>query len=259
MAMPNCPVCGGDGSRAIPREDGSIDYRLCLCVVRNQRLTAARVMIEKRLPPLMRRMTFDTYEDGGRPENQMALNVARNFCDQWEKARTEGWILGLWGDPGCGKTHLATAMSIDLTRRYLAKILVESVPRLLAEQRRTFSAGTADSGATPIERAIAADFLVLDDLGAEYLRSREGGRSEVDWVTEQLYLLLDERLRNDRPTVYTTNLSPADLANVLTGRVASRIERAEVMPALEVTRVADRARRDGAAQELLIAPRKATR
>ncbi|WP_217924732.1 AAA family ATPase [Miltoncostaea oceani] len=251
MARPGCPACKGKGTVERPREDGSIDYRVCLCVLHTQRRATARLMIARRFDPLMRRMTFAAYDPGSAPENLMALRVARNFCDSWVQARREGWVLGLWGTPGCGKTHLATAMALELTRRFLAKSLVVTVPNLLRDQRRTFGASERSDVASPIERAINADFLVLDDLGAEYLRSREGARSEVDWVSEQLYLLLDERLRHDRPTVFTTNYSPTDLQRVLQERVSSRLERAEVMPALEMTKVSARVRTNAGAQNLL--------
>jgi DNA replication protein DnaC len=47
------------------------------------------------------------------------------------------------------------------------------------------------------EYAERCDLLILDDLGAEKLS---------DWTLEQLYRLIDARVRNRRRTVITTNL-----------------------------------------------------
>jgi hypothetical protein len=81
----------------------------------------------------------------------------------------------------------------------------------------------------------------LDDLGAEYEKASTG--SGVSWLSEQLYLLIDERVMNNRPFVYTTNLSRSDMdrkySNESWQRVYARIREAEINPAgaLEVVRV----------------------
>lgn len=253
LAHPECPVCNGNGSITRTRDNGSLQYSICQCVLYAHRDRVAKMRIRKHLGEQARRMTFAAYDPGRDARNLTALTVAQNFCNEWLSARREGWMLGFFGKPGCGKTHLATAMVIDVMRRFGTTGLVVSVPALLRDQRKSFQA--KGDAATPIERATAADILVMDDIGAEYLRTRADARSDVDWVDEQLYLLLDERLRENRPTIYTTNMATNDLRQTLSERVASRIERSEVMPALEMAKVPGRALRDEAIRNRLMSPR----
>jgi DNA replication protein DnaC len=77
----------------------------------------------------------------------------------------------------------------------------------------------------PLWRYIRADLLVLDDLGRERV---------TDWATERLYVLVNARYGELRPTIATTNLRPSELvalpqygpivSRLLDGRQAVRIE-----------------------------------
>lgn len=251
-AMPGCRICGGKGSLTRTLPSGALDARLCPCTIFRQQQLAADARLARLFPGRMREMTFSSFVAGEHPENQLALRVARNFVENWTTACEHGWTLGFWGRPAAGKTHLTRAMAISLVKRFLITPCPLSVPDLLREQRKTFRAG-ADETVTPLDRAMAADLLILDDLGAEYMRERTNARSEVDWVDEQLYLILDARVNNNRPTLFTTNLTPTDLKKTLSARVHSRLERSQVMPPLEMLAVPGVARQSTADQQLLLA------
>lgn len=251
-ALPTCRICAGKGSVSRTLESGAVDVRLCPCTIFRQNQLAAEAMLAKLFPGRMREMTFATFTPGDTPENNLALRVARNFVDNWALACERGWTLGFWGKPAAGKTHLTRAMAIQLVKRYRAVPCALSVPDLLREQRRTFRAG-ADEAVTPLDRAMGADLLILDDLGAEYMRERTNARSEVDWVDEQLYLILDARVNNNRPTLFTTNLTPSDLKKTLSARVHSRLERSQAMAPLEMLAVPGVARQSSADRDLLLA------
>ncbi len=49
--------------------------------------------------------------------------------------------------------------------------------------------------------------LILDDMGAEHT-------SSSSWLSDRLYQILGDRHDQLRPTVMTSNLSIAELANV---------------------------------------------
>lgn len=247
-ALPNCPHCAGKGSITTRRPDGSQEYRLCLCTFLGQRQHVASLLLRELFPGRAAEMTFSTFQTGGEAENELALQVARNFVDDWQTACARGWTLGFWGAPRAGKTHLATAIAIALLRRYLTRSMVLSVPQLLRAERATFRERGASS---PIDAAANVALLVLDDLGAEYLRTRSQARSEVDWVDEQLYVVLNERVMHQRPTIYTTNLSPTDLERTLSERVWSRIDRSQV-GSFELVRVGDVGRPSAAERSQLL-------
>ena len=66
-------------------------------------------------------MTLARFETGGISQNEKALVAARNFVDNFLRAQEEGWVLGLWGQPRAGKTHLAVAIAQACTKRYLVR------------------------------------------------------------------------------------------------------------------------------------------
>jgi DNA replication protein DnaC len=59
-----------------------------------------------------------------------------------------------------------------------------------------------------------ADRIVIDDLGTERL---------TDWSAEMLYLIVNRRWLDEAPTIFTSNLAPADLAEAVGARMFSRI------------------------------------
>lgn len=233
-ASPNCPTCKGRGY--VRNGEGINDYAVCGCAILGQRREAAELTLERALPPRAREMTFRSFETGGLAQNERALLAARNFVRNYLTAREQGWVLGFWGQPRSGKTHLAVAIAQACTKRYLARPMLLNVPKALRAERERFNDPSKPS---LLERAAEVDLLVLDDLGAQYER-QAADTSRVSWVSEQLYNLLDERILASRPIVYTTNLSPSDLERRLSNeqgqRILGRLKEAEVA-ALEVLAV----------------------
>jgi DNA replication protein DnaC len=109
---------------------------------------------------------------------------------------------GLWfdGPVGTGKTSLAilVAKAAHGTGHSYA---FYTVPRLLADIRRTYDRDAGDSYVTLMRRLCSVDLLVLDDLGAE---------KQTEWVVEQLYSIVNERWQDRRSIVVTTNISDPD-------------------------------------------------
>lgn len=112
----------------------------------------------------------------------------------------------IFGDLGTGKTYESLALCralIDAGRRAVWYPTVE----LLEELRPN---GNAD-----VKTFAAVEFLVLDDLGGEEKRS--------DWTAERLYLIVNRRWLENRPTIVTTNLDPAGLEAAVGARTYDRL------------------------------------
>lgn len=263
-AKPDCPRCHGKGRVRTGTHLGQ--EAICPCAILGKRLLDAERVIEQQLPERAKQMTLDSYDAGGDPKNEQALAIARNFVDNYEQAEDEGWLMGFWGLPGVGKTHLTLGIVQDCVRRYNVKPVIFNVSSELRRERQSFGgpSGRFQGGTwipapvSPIDRAIEAQLLVLDDIGAEYHR-QGADSSSVSWVYEQLYTILEERIMGCRPTLFSSNLSPSDLArrmdNEAGKRVLSRIERSQVAPALEVVEVEGANRQSEAAASKLFAAR----
>ena len=112
-----------------------------------------------------------------------------------------------WDDLGYGCSHLTF---------WYPEFRFVNVPRLLAEIKGTFSRQSRYELTTNdvIQDYEKCDVLVLDDLGAE---------KATDWVREMMFLVVDSRYTSGRQTIFTSNLSPRQLGETLSERIADRI------------------------------------
>ncbi len=221
-ARPDCPHCQGSGYIAV--DDGGAFPRqdLCGCVVEGRRRHACELRIRALFGHGGARMTFNAYDPGDSEGNADALAGARKYVEHWPQMRTDGLGFCLYGTWGCGKTHLATATLIALIKRYhghngrMLTAFALSVPEMLESKRKSFD---APGGQDLIARASTSHITLLDDIGAERRKAESG----MNWVDEQLYLILNHRLTHDLPTIFTSNLKPRELSDCLDGRIFRRL------------------------------------
>jgi DNA replication protein DnaC len=119
---------------------------------------------------------------------------------------TQGLVLN--GPTGCGKTWQAYAAWHTVAQHTGCESYALSMPGYLDSLR---------PGRTtwlPIERAEAAELLLLDDLAAE--RASE-------WTVELVYRLIDARWNACLPTIVTVNAGNGELRAKLGDRIASRL------------------------------------
>lgn len=133
------------------------------------------------------------------------------------------------GCTGSGKTHLTAV----LLCRWAADNIIQSklgdfyqplgwpcfisFPELKLEIKKSWDEKENFWGKNEgkiIDHYTSTPLLALDDLGAEKIS---------DWSKEVLYLLIDRRYRNYKPTIITSNLSHKEIAERLDERIASRI------------------------------------
>lgn len=107
----------------------------------------------------------------------------------------------IYGKVGTGKT-LGVAMLGRTVQARKKTVKFYTVAGLLTKMKEGLTAGSnADTGdqVSAIHKACKeSDLLILDDLGAEQATS---------WAIEQLFLILNDRYNDERPTAITSNLS----------------------------------------------------
>jgi DNA replication protein DnaC len=160
---------------------------------------------------------FDNFTGG-----DMVKKICRNFVAEYPNVDS----LLFSGPPGCGKTHLAMATCRALIAEMKVNnrgehdddgrrdISFTTVPELLLEIRRTFGQTAVESEDDVINKYAQVNLLILDDLGAE---------KASEFAIQALYLLIDRRNRDLKPTIITTNLTLSEIENRLNGRIASRL------------------------------------
>jgi DNA replication protein DnaC len=197
---PVCPQCSGAGFVRADVEVGHPEFgRVFPCACQTDALRDRRRRRYSAYTdlPAHRKQTFDAFVAGATPSLANASAVARAYAEA-----PRGWLV-LSGRPGTGKTHLAAAIAhtADALGMQVFFLLVD---RLLNHLRATYAPQSEVRAEELATLVIQADLLVLDDLRNSLVRP---------WARDQLFHLLDQRYGTAAPTVVTTNLSAAALAD----------------------------------------------
>ena len=204
-----CPfgVCDGSGFVVDEERRSAVP---CRC--RPQRLARARARaLSAVIPRRFRGVSFDRP-----PVTDMSPRVVRavrSYVDDIDANLDAGRGVWFMGDVGTGKTTLAMLISRTALERGRS-VAIYSLPRLLAELRKTFEERSDTSFLALMDRLVAVELLHIDDVGAE--------RSSP-WVLEQLYAIVNARYEDGRTIVVTTNLDHEALREQIGERTVSRL------------------------------------
>jgi DNA replication protein DnaC len=157
--------------------------------------------------------SFDNFSGG---------NGVKERCRQFPDKN-----IALHGNTGCGKTHLAVSTLREMIQKdtipdyhdysgytQIHGAMFITVPNLLMEIRASFKDNLGETEKEIVGRYVTYPLLILDDLGSD---------RATEWAIETLYLIIDGRDSNLKPTFITTNLSVQEIESHYGARIASRI------------------------------------
>lgn len=217
-----CPACAAEAeqrrtAREAEQHQREVDARAAADLGRRLNISG--------LVGRFSRATFDTYSSD-LPVQAAALQACQHFAETF-KADAGG---GLWliGPPGTGKTHLGSAIVSHVIRHHLRTASIHGVHQVMQMLRESFGrtqgAGWNEPETTDelLHRLGNQPLLVLDEIGVA---------RDSEWQREQLFAIVDERYRLERPTVVISNLTVPELKVVLGDRVYDRLrEGARIVP-----------------------------
>ncbi len=150
---------------------------------------------------------------GMSPRENMAMveRICRNYAQRFGKYLVHN--LFLTGDPGLGKTFLSACIARVVSEAGFSVVYDTAVTIFADFENAKF--GRGEDAAAAVERYLACDLLILDDLGSELTSQMS---------QSALYTLINSRLAADRHTVISSNLSMDEVRRRYQPMIASRLE-----------------------------------
>lgn len=149
-----------------------------------------------------------------RQEAENAWNACRSFTAAFPVniRKKEGKNLCLYGDVGTGKTFLTHCIARELISAGFSVLYMTAYDlfELLGRSKFKGTEEAQEAGAS----VFSCDLLIIDDLGTEMLNN---------FVTSELFLVVNERALYGKSTVISTNLSLGKFRDAFSERTFSRI------------------------------------
>lgn len=146
--------------------------------------------------------------------NERLYKECVRYVKNWREMREHGFGFFFWGNVGAGKTHAAAALANELIQEQLVEVLFLNMPATVTRVKKTFDAPTKNEDTKLFDRMKDVELLIIDDLGVEKLS---------DWLSDQIYQIVDHRWQNQKPMIITSNQSLDDLGEFYKAQVISRI------------------------------------
>ena len=189
---------------------GKIEITRARCPVWTE-IVYPRRCLKAGIPKKYLGKTFSDYEITA--ANQEAVGLAKGYCLQKPHCS-----LFFHGAPGTGKTFLSSLIAQKFIWDF-KRVIQGDVPTLLDEIKASFDG--QGSALKIIDRYQRCDLLILDDIGAGYLKG---------WGVGQLYQIINTRYNEDKPLILTSNYDLCGLEERLKGedgltgsRIISRV------------------------------------
>lgn len=153
-------------------------------------------------------MTFNNFEIENSPNiikemHNLTVNYYAAF-DEIEKNVQNS--IALLGQPGCGKTHLLTALCNNMISNKIRSILYFPFVDGFDDLRADFN-----KLEQKLNRMKEADILFIDDLFKPVTKTtKDGGRKKIpqasDWEIKQVYSVINHRYMNHKPIFISSEL-----------------------------------------------------
>lgn len=191
----DCPLCLNRGYTTLLAEDGKERVRECACMARRRSLRAAA---RSGLQHVLEELTFARYQTP-EPWQQALKAQAQAFAEN-----PDGQWFYIGGNPGCGKTHLCTAICGELLRAgHSVRYFVWP-----SDIRRLKSVVNDDAYDRLFSEYAEADVLYIDDL----FKTRRGAEPTSSDVNRTFELV---NRRDQQPQSVTLFSSERSLEEVL--------------------------------------------
>ena len=157
------------------------------------RLRKASLLGEK-----YREALFENTETTHSKEFATIYGRCKKYCEVAEAVLKKGVGIYLFGTKGTGKSRLTACMGNELMNNYFTVLYTN-----FAEISKKILGSKEDF----IEQLARIDFLFIDDFGTEKVTKN----NEDIWLQEKVFEVINRRYINNKPIIFTSNYSLAEL------------------------------------------------
>ncbi|MBH0171048.1 ATP-binding protein [Fictibacillus sp. 18YEL24] len=184
----------------------------CDCSIKRK---IQKIMKSSEITDAFKKMAFSNFERVGKHEliqeaYQCAIDYYRDF-DSIKGDRCNS--ISLLGQPGCGKTHLLTAIANNLIHKKQVSVLYFPFVEGFNDLKDNF-----DLLEEKLSNMKKVDVLFIDDLFKPVTTDSKEGRKRkpraTEWQIEQIYAVINFRYLNHKPMLISSELNVDELIDI---------------------------------------------
>jgi DNA replication protein DnaC len=156
--------------------------------------------------------TFDNFKIVTE-EQKNIWSRSKKYVENFKKVLEIGSCMAFLGSPGTGKTHLATAIGVELWEKNYT-VSYKRLYDLMTEIKSTYNKSEKTTEIEIINNLVQFDLLILDEIGLKTMSETE---------TALAYQILDKRYEEIKPTIIISNLNEKELSDNIGARTVDRL------------------------------------
>ena len=166
------------------------------------------------IPERFRDRTLESYMVNHEGQ-QMALDFAKAYADDFAQVRKTGRSAIFMGNFGTGKTHLAVGIGLQVMREHKASVLFATAGRMVRMVKDSWARNSGVTESDVVAQMVFPDLLIVDEVGVQ---------QGTEFERNVMFDVLNDRYEQRKPSLLLTNHTVEDLSSKYLGeRVVDRL------------------------------------
>lgn len=182
--------------------------------------SAAKRKLEKlregsMIPRRFQHKTLASFEHGNLREKAKTVAVCQAYVDRFAQRLEQGGGLVFTGGVGTGKSHLAYSIGNALLAQGYRVMGIDVYELIDLIKERAFGKKEASERGAIKAFVAGLDLLILDEIGAQL---------GTEWERLMLFKIINERYKEQLPTILISNVDSDKLGEYLGERIVDRMQ-----------------------------------